>query len=245
MSLHRRVGENEPWLSVTLAASYATLLAIHTGILTAGLTGRGVSGIFLRVLQLGWYNAFFAAGIMLVGLHIFVTFAGRSTKNDKDREAARRSTSALLAVVVHLLERQRRTVIVRALVFVIDKGGETRSVVCGANIRTDPEFSLTVPTAFGAAGRAISTRAAQTANIAPSDRHRDSNNVVAEGIWDQVACVLSFPLQTKDGRVFGVLNFDSNVNLADSGLGDRRTQMVLAGIADVVAEMMKPFYGAT
>jgi hypothetical protein len=237
----RFLSANEAWLGIALPAAYAIIFTIYFAILTAGITKYNARSIPVRVAEVGWFNTFLVAGIALVGLQIYTAISRQSRAKESSKERGRREAELLLGVVVSLLELSHPRVTYRALVTIIDSTGENRSCICGANIRTDPEFSLTVPTKFGAAGIAIATRSAQTSNITDSNRNRDSFGTSANGIWPEVACVLAFPLISDNGLPFGTLNFDSNADLSRSGLGNRRVQVILANVADKISEMLKSY----
>jgi hypothetical protein len=234
---------NERWLGVALAAVVAICFSAYVGFFTAvpsyDAKHHRLSALS-KILELGAVNILVLAGVVcLVGQSLLTVGAGRQEVRDA-RFEAERLCAALLEATVRMLTARRRQ-ICRALVTVADKKLNVRKVVCGANIRVDPETGVSVPIDFGVAGDAFMRRSMQAGNITDAIRGKAADGSIVPGIWNEIRCVLAFPMLSANGEAFGTVNFDSDKPLEVSGLGDRSIQEALARVAQLITYLMRSY----
>jgi hypothetical protein len=232
---------NERSLSVIASAISALFFSVYTGIATAAPAGRnsGVTGFVERLSNLGSVNFLALGGLLALVAQVTLVGAGRRSRLRRQREEGDQLTEVLLEGVLGLVKAYNPGPVYRALVAIADFKAGVRTAVCGANIRTDPEFHLSKPIDFGVAGQAFLTRSVRADDLDDSNRDLGRDGKRVEGIWKETRCVLAYPLLGADHKAYGTLNFDSNETLAKSRFGDRDVQDSIGRISDVVNYLMR------
>lgn len=232
---------NERSLSVVAATVSALLFSIYTGIATAAPAGKspGITGLVERLSGLGSVNLLALGGLLALVAQVSLAGAGRRSRLRRQREEGEKLTEALLEGVLGLAKAYNPGPIYRGLVAIADFKAGVRTAVCGANIRTDPEFHLSKPIDFGVAGQAFLNRSVRADDLDDSNRDLARDGSRVEGIWKETRCVLAYPLLGADQKAYGTLNFDSNETLARSRFGDRDVQNAIGRISDVVNYLMR------
>jgi hypothetical protein len=233
---------NQKWLSIIAGALSALLFSIYTGVATAATptgTSTGVVALAERLAGLGAGNLIAVLAVLSLAVQVVLARAGARSRRRLQQAEAEQLSSALLEGVIGLLQTRHPEAIYRSLVAIADKKAGTRTAICGANIRTDPELHLSKPIDFGVAGEAFMSRSPRAADLDDTNRDLGRDGKRVAGIWKETRCVLAFPMVTDDNVAFGTVNFDSNKTLAESDLGDRRVQIALSRVSDVITYLMR------
>ena len=232
---------SERALTVVISALSAITFSLYFVFFSSlhAISGSGLLAAFTAKLsRLGVLNLFAVAGLMCLAAQVLLTVWSSSWERRDEQSEAVRITEALLDSIVQILGARRKQTL-RALVTVADPEANTREIVCGVNIRVDPEVGVPVPLAFGVAGEAFMRKSMQVGDIDDAIRGKNDDGTVVPGIWSEIRSVLAFPMLASDGSAFGTVNFDSDKPSGLAGFTDRNVQDALACVAQIVTYLMR------